>query len=98
MKIKVMATLIVSLSSPMACFADVAMDDHQLLVACNKKASSLAESFDSELKNLKESRRLDLLTLVSDSCQAGYKAAREGMQYKDIERYLTHDSSGSELQ
>lgn len=97
MKIKVMATLIVSLSSSMTCFADADMNDHQLLVACNKKASSLVESFESELKNLKESRRLELLALVSDGCQGGYKAAKDGMQYKDIERYFTHDAASSDL-
>lgn len=90
--------LIILTFSATPSLASEELSAHQLLVSCNKEASSLVESFDSELKTLKESRRLDLLTLVSDGCQGGYRAARDGMQYKDLERYLLkQDSEGIEL-
>ncbi|MGV3346418.1 hypothetical protein ACGVWS_12005 [Enterobacteriaceae bacterium LUAb1] len=73
------------------------LTSHQVLVECNKSASNLVELYDIELKSLKESRRLDLLILVSDACKGGYRSASEGMQYKDIERYLTSNTTGSEL-
>lgn len=97
MKLKSLYAVLISIASYMPLIAAASLTEHQLLVSCNKKASSLVESFDGDLQNLKESRRLDLLRLVSDGCQGGYKSARDGMQYKDIERYLTKESSQSEL-
>lgn len=73
------------------------LTDHQVMVDCNRSASGLLESYDSQLKSLKESRRLDLLGLVSDTCQSGYKAARDGMQQKDIQRYLSNNADNSGL-
>ena len=97
MKLKSIYTFLISIASCLPLVAAASLTEHQLLVSCNKKASSLVESFDGDLQSLKESRRLDLLRLVSDGCQGGYKSARDGMQYKDIERYLTQESSNSEL-
>ncbi|MDU5552595.1 MAG: hypothetical protein E6051_22900 [Citrobacter freundii] len=97
MKLKSIYTVLISIASCLPLMAAASLTEHQLLVSCNKKASSLVESFDGDLQSLKESRRLDLLRLVSDGCQGGYKSARDGMQYKDIERYLTQESSNSEL-
>lgn len=97
MNLKSIYTVLISIASCLPLMAAASLTEHQLLVSCNKKASSLVESFDGELQSLKESRRLDLLRLVSDGCQGGYKSARDGMQYKDIERYLTQESSNTEL-
>ncbi|MGL0761229.1 hypothetical protein ACJO73_07080 [Citrobacter freundii] len=97
MKFKSIYTVLILIASCLPLMATASLTEHQLLVSCNKKASYLVESFDGDLQSLKESRRLDLLRLVSDGCQGGYKSARDGMQYKDIERYLTQESSNSEL-
>ncbi|QKJ58800.1 hypothetical protein [Serratia fonticola] len=67
------------------------LSDHQVLVDCNKSASALVEFYEKEVK-LKESRRLDLIEIISGACQYGYQSAQDGMQYKDIERGIIADA------
>ena len=97
MNFKVIASAVITLCVSMPSMASVELSKRQVLVECNKSASKLVDSYESELKSLKESRRLDLISLVSEGCQGGYESASEGKQYKDIERYLTSTSQGSEL-
>ncbi|HEC1649038.1 TPA: hypothetical protein R1156_000946 [Yersinia enterocolitica] len=67
------------------------LTNHDVLVDCNKSASSLVESYEKDVK-LIESKRLDLISLISEGCQSGYKSAHDGMQYKDIERGILADA------
>lgn len=81
----------------MPSMATKTLNQQQVLVGCNESASDLVGGFESELNSLKESKRLELITLVSDACRLGYRSSGEGMQYKDVERYLKSTAHDSDL-
>ncbi|EOI7432029.1 hypothetical protein OZ691_000332 [Yersinia enterocolitica] len=84
-------TLIFITSITSSSLAAKNLTNHDVLVDCNKSASSLVESYEKDVK-LIESKRLDLISLISEGCQSGYKSAHDGMQYKDIERGILADA------
>ncbi len=84
-------TLIFITSIASSSLAAKNLTNHDVLVDCNKSASSLVESYEKDVK-LIESKRLDLISLISEGCQSGYKSAHDGMQYKDIERGILADA------
>lgn len=86
-------SLVITLSLLSLAFSTSAakkLSDQEVLVDCNKSASVLVESYEEEVK-LIESKRLDLINMVSEFCQNAYGLARDGMQYKDIERGILAD-------
>ncbi|MCL6336229.1 hypothetical protein EXT66_20880 [Pectobacterium carotovorum subsp. carotovorum] len=76
---------ILLLLAPAVCFSEGGLTSHQVLVDCNRVASSLVGSYEKDVP-LQESKRLDLLQIISGTCQHGYKNAYDGMQYEDVER------------
>lgn len=85
-----LVSALVLLSITFSSSAAKKLSDQEALVDCNKSASVLVESYEKEVK-LIESKRLDLLNMVSEFCQNAYGLARDGMQYKDIERGILAD-------
>lgn len=70
---------------PFYCLSAGGLTSHQVLADCNRTASSLVGSYEKDVP-LQESKRLDLLQLISGVCQQGYQNAYDGIQYEDIER------------
>ncbi|CFQ73976.1 hypothetical protein ACPSVR_004280 [Yersinia enterocolitica] len=89
-KLKLITLLFIA-SITSSSLAAKSLTNHDVLVDCNKSASALVESYEKDVK-LRESKRLDLIDLISEGCQSGYKSAHDGMQYKDIERGILADA------